>query len=217
MAASFPDLRCLLALPLALALLVALPATAQQQEITLDAASSDFDRRNERLVFQQVQIQQGELTIEAEQAETRDLDFSRGSWLFTGNVRISIPLGRIESDRATVNFADHRLTRATAEGAPARFERSMPGPEDRVVTGTANRIDFNVAKDELELAGRAELRDGVREVSGARLVYRIAEDRLIASADEAGEERVRIVITPPENDGSPPEEPPPEEDGDREQ
>lgn len=217
MAVSFPDLTRLLALPLALALLFAAPVMAQQQEITLDAASSDFDRRNERLVFQQVQIQQGELTIAAEQAETRDLDFSRGSWLFTGNVRISTPMGRIESERATVSFADHRLTRATAEGGPARFQRTMPGPEERVVTGTANRIDFNVAKDELELAGRAELRDGVREVSGARLLYRIAEDRLIASADEAGEERVRIVITPPESNGIPPEEPSPEEDGEREQ
>jgi lipopolysaccharide export system protein LptA len=217
MAVSFPDLRSLLALPLALALLFAAPATAQQQEITLDAASSDFDRRNERLVFQQVQIQQGELMVAADRAETRDLDFSRGSWLFTGNVRISMPMGQIESDRATVSFADHRLTRATAEGGPARFERTMPGPEERLVTGTANRIDYDLAKDELELAGRAELRDGVREVSGARLLYRIAEDRLIASADEKGEERVRIVITPPESDGNPPQEPPPEEDGERRQ
>ena len=215
MAVSFPDPRFLLAL--ALALLLAAPATAQQQEITLDAASSDFDRRNERLVFQQVQIQQGELTIAADRAETRDLDFSRGSWLFTGDVRISTPAGRIESGRATVSFADHRLTRATAEGGPARFERVMPGPEERRVTGTANRIDYDLAKDEVELAGAAELRDGVREVRGARLIYRIAEDRLIASADETGEERVRIVITPPEDNGAPPESPPPEEDGDGQQ
>jgi lipopolysaccharide transport protein LptA len=205
MAASYPDLRCRRAPPLLArmlvamaATLVALPAPAQQQAITLDAASSDFDRRNERLVFQEVRIQQGDIVISADQAESRDLDFSRGSWQFRGNVRISGPMGEIESDRATISFADHRLGRATAEGAPARFSRAMPEPEARVITGTANRIDYDLVRGELELAGQAALRDGVREVSGGRLVYRIAEDRLIASADDDGADRVRIVITPPE-------------------
>jgi lipopolysaccharide export system ATP-binding protein len=120
--------------------------------------------------------------------------------LFEGDVRISSPVGVIESERATIRFADHRLLRATAEGAPARFSRTMPEPEPRRVTGTANRIDYDLGRGELELSGQAALRDGVREVSGGRLVYRIAEDRLLASADEEGTDRVRIVITPPGED-----------------
>jgi lipopolysaccharide export system protein LptA len=176
----------------------AAPASAQvQQEITLEATSSDFDRRNERLVFREVRVQQGDTVISADQAESRDLDFSRGSWTFTGNVRISSPAGDIQAARATVAFTDHQLARATADGAPARFSRTMPPPEARTVRGTANRIVYDLAAGELELAGQASLRDGVREVSGGRLVYRIAEDRLIASAEEDGSDRVRIVITPP--------------------
>lgn len=209
MAASSPDFRCRRAPPLLArmlvamaATLIALPALGQQQAITLEAASSDFDRRNERLVFQEVRIQQGDIVIIADQAESRDLDFSSGSWQFDGNVRISGPMGEIQSDRATISFADHRLGRATAQGAPARFSRTMPEPEARRVTGTANRIDYDLVRGELELAGQAALRDGVREVSGGRLVYRIAEDRLIASADEDGADRVRIVITPPEDDAN---------------
>jgi lipopolysaccharide export system protein LptA len=181
------------------------PLAAQPQEITLDAASSDFDRRNERLIFREVRIQQAEISISADHAESRDLDFSRGSWSFRGNVRISGPMGEIESDEATIDFADHRLTRATAEGGPAQFSRTMPEPENRLVTGTARRIDYDVTEGVLELAGQAVLRDGIREVSGGRLVYRIAEDRLIASADDEGTERVRIVITPPGEEG--PEDP----------
>jgi lipopolysaccharide transport protein LptA len=205
MAASSPDFRRRRApsslarvLVAMAATLIALPAPAQQQAITLDAASSDFDRRNERLVFQEVRIQQGDIVIIADQAESRDLDFSSGSWQFSGNVSISGPMGEIQSDRATISFADHRLGRATAQGTPARFSRTMPEPEARLVTGTANRIDYDLVRGELELAGQAALRDGLREVSGGRLVYRIAEDRLIASADEDGADRVRIVITPPE-------------------
>jgi lipopolysaccharide transport protein LptA len=203
------------ALALALALVFGAPASAQPQEITLDAASSDFDRRNERLVFQEVRIQQGDITISADHAESRDLDFSNGKWTFTGNVRIGGgPSGSIESDRATVSFTNHRLTQATADGAPARFARDMPGPDGRRVTGTARTIDYDLARGELELAGDAMLRDGLREVSGGRLVYRIAEDRLIASADDNGSERVRIVITPPEEEEVAPEDPaPPEDDG----
>ena len=215
MVASSPDYRRRQALPsravapvaalaaalAALAALAAAPLSAQvQQEITLEATSSDFDRRNERLLFREVRVQQGDTVISADQAESRDLDFSRGSWTFTGNVRISSPMGDIESERAMVSFTNHRLARATADGSPARFSRTMPPPEARIVRGTADQIVYDLAAGELELAGQASLRDGVREVSGGRLVYRIAEDRLIASAEEDGTDRVRIVITPPGED-----------------
>jgi lipopolysaccharide transport protein LptA len=219
MAASSPDYRRRQALPsravapvaalaAALAALAAAPSSAQiQQEITLEATSSDFDRRNERLLFREVRVQQGDTVISADEAESRDLDFARGSWTFTGNVRISSPMGEIESARATVSFTNHRLARATADGSPARFSRTMPPPEARTVRGTANRIVYDLAAGELELAGQASLQDGVREVSGGRLVYRIAEDRLIASAEEDGTDRVRIVITPPGEDAPGEDEP----------
>ncbi|MFU8821871.1 MAG: lipopolysaccharide transport periplasmic protein LptA [Gammaproteobacteria bacterium] len=212
MAASSPESRCrrippsgARVLAAVLGLFVVAPAYAQQQAITLDAASSDFDRRNERLVFTEVRIQQGDLVISAAEAESRDLDFSRGSWLFRGDVRITSPMGDITSDRATITFLEHRLSKATTEGAPAQFSRTMPD-DGRLVTGTANRIDYDLSKGELVLAGQAALRDGVREVSGGQLVYRIAEDRLIASTDAEGAERVRIVITPPEEERGEPRE-----------
>jgi hypothetical protein len=77
----------LLAAPFALG-----PAAA---EITLEAESSDFDRRNERLVFREVRIQPGRSRRSlADDAESRDLDFSRGSWLFRGNVQDLEPDGQ---------------------------------------------------------------------------------------------------------------------------
>lgn len=204
MAASVPDnrrsrSRCAAWL---LALAAVAPAAAQQaqpqQEILLEAASSDFDRRGERLVFRDVRIQQGDIVITAANAETRDLEFASGTWEFSGDVRFDGPMGSIMADRASIGFNNHRLDFARAEGAPARFARTMPGPEARRVDGTANQISYDVGAGELTLRGQAMLRDGIREASGASLVYRIAEDRLIASADEEGGERVRIVITPPE-------------------
>lgn len=174
-----------------------MPAAGQQQPITLDAASSDFDRRNERLMFKEVRIQQGDLVISADEAESRDLEFASGSWAFRGNVRIVGPMGDIESDTASVSFANHKLMRATAQGEPAHFSRTTPGPDGRQVTGTARQIEYDLGRGELALSGQAALRDGLREVSGGKLLYRVAEDRLIASSDDEREERVRIVITPP--------------------
>ncbi|NGP52202.1 LptA/OstA family protein [Thioalkalivibrio sp. XN8] len=211
MAASSPESRAHRARRRAawlLALAAAAPVAAQQpppaqQEILLEAASSDFDRRGERLLFRDVRIQQGDIVITAATAETRDLEFTSGTWEFSGDVTLDGPMGSIESDRASIGFTDHRLQFARAEGAPARFARTMPGPEARRVQGTANQISYDLSAGELTLQGQARLSDGLREASGAKLVYRIAEERLIASADEEGGERVRIIITPPEEEPEP--------------
>ncbi|MEI2420604.1 LptA/OstA family protein, partial [Arthrospira platensis SPKY2] len=111
--------------------------------------------RNERLVFQEVRISQGEMSIAASEAETRDLDFSRGTWVFRGNVRIESDMGTIQADRATISFANHQLQSARAEGSPARFSRLMLEPERRLVTGNASRIDYDLGRGELELSGQA--------------------------------------------------------------
>jgi lipopolysaccharide transport protein LptA len=216
MAASSPDSGLPRTTPAwrpAAAILALLAASAvaaqQQQEITLEAASSDFDRRGEQLLFRDIRIQQGDLVISAAEAETRELEFSDGSWEFRGAVRIEGAMGIIEADRATISFQAHRLSMAVAEGAPARFARTLAGPEPRRVTGTANRIQYDPGAGEMSLQGQAMLRDGTREASGARLLYRIAEERLIASGDEEGGERVRIVITPPDKEDD--EDTPPEQ------
>jgi len=207
-ARALPASPWVLATVLALALAAGAPAFAQQEEILLEAASSDFDRRGERLLFRDVRIQQGDIVITAAEAETRDLEFSSGAWEFRGDARIEGPMGSLLADRATVSFSNHQLRMAVAEGTPAEFNRTMPGPEARRVNGTANRISYDLAAGELALQGQARLTDGVREASGARLVYRITEDRLIATADESGTERVRIIITPPEDeDTSLPQQP----------
>lgn len=172
-------------------------AAEPQLPLTLDAASSEFDRRNERLEFRDVRIEQGSMTISAQLATSRELDFAAGRWTFSGDVRIHTDMGDLQADEAVLSFVDHQLTRAIVTGEPARFTRQMATAEGRLVTGTAREIDYDTGTGEVVLAGNAEVRDGLREVRGGSLLYRLAEDRLIASSGEAGEERVHIVIAPP--------------------
>ena len=75
------------------------------------------------------------------------------------------------------------------------------------MTGSARKIEYNAAAGEVALTDQAVMRDGAREVSGGRLLYRMLEDRLIASTGQTGDERVRVVIEPPEEPG------PTEDDG----
>jgi len=91
--------------------------------ISLDADSSDFDRKNKRLLFRGVRITQGDLAIEADSAEASQLDFENALWIFRGNVRIDLQTAFIESDEATLNFFDHVLSSATIKGTPAQFEQ----------------------------------------------------------------------------------------------
>lgn len=179
------------------------PAVAQPGAIVLDADTTEFDRRSGHVFFTAVRIQQADIVITADRAESADLDFADSNWTFSGSVRIATGMGEIDSASAVLAFRDHRLVRATALGEPARFRREVMDGKARTVVGTAGHIEFDTSAREIALTEQAVVRDGAREVSGGRLVYRLDEDRLIASADESGDERVRIVIEPPETQPAP--------------
>lgn len=115
MAVFSPDWRVL---PAALLLLNA-PAAAQEIPILLDAATTDFDRGNQRLVFEEVSIRRGNLGIAADNANTSQLDFANSTWVFSGSVKIFGQGAEVTAERAEMKFADHRLQRATITGKPA--------------------------------------------------------------------------------------------------
>lgn len=142
MAASFPEL-CRTA---ALAVLCAsASASAQDVPIQLDAASTDFDRRNQRLLFEQVSIRRGPLGISADHADSSQLDFADSTWTFRGNVRIDSAQAAVSAAQATLQFADHRLRRATVEGGPAVLTHRA----DAQVRVTANRAVVEFGTEEL--------------------------------------------------------------------
>ena len=166
-----------------------------QLPISLDAESSEFDRNRNRLVFQSVKITQGTLTIEADAAVANDLDFAKSTWQFDGRVRIDGEGSHIRGESAQLVFSDHRLVLATTSGEPATFDREAD-EEVRALNGGAEVIQFNAKESTLVLEGSARIIDGPNEITGDRLLYNLQEERLVASSNEDGEQRVRIVITP---------------------
>ncbi|MBT8422472.1 MAG: hypothetical protein HKN56_07790 [Gammaproteobacteria bacterium] len=200
MANLFPESRILLAALVvtlaAAANVVAQDAPALQPDmpITIDAESSEFDYASSRLVFRGLRLDQGNLGIRADVVETDKLDFAQGEWHFRGNVLVEADTTRLQCADARLRFRDHQLLSATLTGTPASF--AQPAPDsDRVNTGAANEIMYDMQNGTLQLVGAARFSDGINEVSGDLITYDLTRGRLTAGSSDNGP--VRILIEPP--------------------
>ena len=164
--------------------------------INLDAASSEFDRRNNRLVFQRLHITQGALSITADVAEATRLDFENSHWVFKGNVVIDNQGARAFCDDAELAFLGHQLRTAMLRGSPARFEQQRPGAQR--TEGRAGAMDYDVTAAIIRLSQNAWISDGANEVSGDRIAYDLRREYV--TADSGGNGQVRMKINPPPRD-----------------
>lgn len=163
--------------------------------ISLDAASSDFDYRNNTLRFRQVRIVQGTVRVEADEATATGLNFENSRWEFRGNVRMEVDGGSLTSDQAQVTFVNNQIATAVITGTPASFEQKLKD-SDAIARGRAGRIDYDFTDGTVRLAEDAYLTDGRNDIRGQTLVYSIRDQRVVAEAGEQGNERVRITINP---------------------
>jgi lipopolysaccharide transport protein LptA len=162
--------------------------------INVDAASSDFDYKNNQLLFREVTITQGDVQVRADQANATGLDFENSEWVFRGNVRIKVDGGSLTSDEARVTFAGNRIARAVITGSPAAFEQLLENGDQ--ARGRAGTIDYDFSGSTVRLREDAYLTDGHNQIRGETLVYRIGDQRVLANAEEQGSERVHITINP---------------------
>ena len=183
-----------------------------QAPINHEAASSDFDYRNNTLLFKRVKITQGPLTVEAQEASATGLEFVNSQWTLKGQVRITMPDGKLASDTATVSFKDNQIVRAQIRGAPAVFEQRLE-KSGQLAQGRAGSIEYDVRNGTVQLAGDAWLSDGQNEIRGEKLVYDIGRQRVAANPGGTEPGGVRITINPKEPAGqkkpAPPAEAPP--------
>ena len=171
-----------------------LPELQTGMPITIDADSSEFDYQTSKLVFRGLRMDQGNLGIEADLAETEKLDFTDGQWVFTGNVMIEAENAKLRCDKATLTFLNHQLVSAELWGSPARFEQFITESEQTNV-GEANKILYKLDNGILELRESARFSDGANEVSGELITYNIADQHLTAGSGNSGP--VKILIEPP--------------------
>ena len=176
-----------------------LPRISKDQPIDLVAASSDFDYKKNTLIFKQVKITQGPLEVEAQEATATGLNFDDSDWTLTGQVKITVPDGKLTSTDAKVTFRKNQIARAEIRGAPAEFEQLVK-ETGKLARGRANTIVYDVQADTVRLAGGAWLTDGDNVIRGETLVYDIAGQRVAANPGGADPGGVRITINPRSQD-----------------
>jgi len=192
------------AVAVALSGVLGLAAHAEDREklpVKVEARSSDFDYQNNVLVFNEITIVQGDIRITAQRAVASGLDFEDSSWEFSGGVSITNAEAGLASEVARVRFAGGEVQSATVTGAPATFEQRR---KEQLTRGRAHRIDYDLGRGTVELAGDAWLTDGRNEVAGATLVYSTETQRIIS------DKPVVFTINPSEKPKETPAEEPAE-------
>ncbi len=207
MAASFPDtahqrvaatILCCLAASVAAAATPTLPRPTTEP-IDLVAASSDFDYKQNKLHFQQVRITQGPMQVEAREASATGLNFENSEWTFTGDVRVTVPDGKLAASSAVVTFRDKEISSAVIRGSPAEFEQKLKDT-GQVARGHSDTIDYDFKQGTVHLAGGAWLTDGDNVIQGDTLVYDVGQQRVVANPGGTVPGGVRITINPKAQD-----------------
>ena len=161
--------------------------------INIDADSSDFNYTTNKLSFTGLRITQGNMSIEADYAETDKLDFDDGLWVFNGNVRVEAELAVLTCDNARLTFKEHQLYNAELDGKPARFEQTDP-ETGKVNQGEAGIMTYNLKEGTVTLTENAVFKDGANRMSGSSITYDVVSRRIRADSGEDG--AVRIMIDP---------------------
>jgi lipopolysaccharide transport protein LptA len=189
-----------LAAPVALALQAStvLAAHVVQQAINIEAQSSEMDFKNNNLTYRKVRISQGNMSVEADQAQGSGLNFDNSRWVFRGNVKIAMDQGQLSSDEAEITFANKLLSKAVVNGKPAVFEQRI-AKTGKLAQGHAETIDYDVLKGVVHFSKNAWLSNGPDEISHDSLTYNILNQTVVADAAAQGSQRVHIIITPPAN------------------
>ena len=172
-----------------------LPAGSSKLPINLEAASSDFDYKNNSLLFRRVKITQGPMLVTAQEASASGLNFENSQWNLQGQVQIVVPDGELQSSSAQVTFRNNAIVRAIVKGTPATFQQRLKD-RGQLAKGKAEAIEYDVQAGTVRLTGQAWLTDGQNEIRGNTLIYDIGKQRVAANPNETDAGGVHITINP---------------------
>jgi lipopolysaccharide export system protein LptA len=193
---------------------VALPAGADREDCNepLCYTASSLQAERNRMVLHDINIvdtTRGITRIKADLAEANGEDLGNSEWVLTGHVQVFMPQGRLNADKATVQFVNKRIASMSAQGAPAQFEHSVaaagqdsaPGDAGSrshsaidSARGHAREIDYDMEHDLLKLNGDSWLSDGCNEINSQSIVYDIANQKVRADAAPGGDTQVHGTL-----------------------
>ena len=133
------------------------------------------------------------LTVDADSMEA---DRAREISVFQGSVRIDKGGIHIEADEARLRASEGEVQEGTLIGTPVMF-RQQPEEGD-VITGEAQRIEYDAVNRIVILTGKAWVKQGTDEFRGETIRYDLDARKVLATSDKSTPERVRLIFQPRE-------------------
>lgn len=133
------------------------------------------------------------LTVEAVSMEA---DRAKEISVFTGDVRLDKGSIHIEADEVRLRAREGEVQEGTLIGRPVKFRQQPEGAS--VITGEAQRIEYDAVNRIVVLTGGAWVRQGTDEFRGETIRYDLDAGKVLATSAESVEERVKLVFQPKE-------------------
>lgn len=137
-------------------------------------------------------------------ADSAERDEKVGITVYSGNVDIKQGSLHIIADEVTIKTSRQNasktseLEKLTAKGSPAHFRQQLEAEGD-FVEADANTIHYTIVNRIVQLHEHARLSQGGSIITGNRILYDIAAQRVQARAELNGDsnaERVKVIIPP---------------------
>jgi len=126
-------------------------------------------------------------------ADSVDVDEGRGHSVYKGNVELRQGSMLLQADTVTIRQQGKKPNRIIAVGRVRFQQQSERGP----VKANANKAEYEVDSEVLELTGKASLTQAGDTMRSDRIVYDRVRHKVKAGAAADGKQRVRITIQPP--------------------
>ena len=146
-----------------------------------------YDGATGRWVVISPRISHGDFDLRAGRGESSSPE---SDWLFTGNVRFRALSATLECDSAELNFLGNRLQRAIIQGDPVRLKNEG----ERVIEGSALRIEYEAETALARLLGAAELDAGEIRLRGESMTYDLRAGTFSVDPSEGEGEPVELTI-----------------------
>ena len=176
------------------------PITWEANSFSLDTDTHLIHLRGDVKISQKNPPPQGEISIEAEEAQATatSTDSKSQHWVFTGKVHVRAESqGDLHSDHATLEISNGELSSALVAGSPAQFEQTRSS-NGRLVRGHATAINYDVASATVKLTGDAWLTDDHNEndMKAPSITYNVRDRQIQGEADKSSSSHVHMTIVP---------------------
>lgn len=130
------------------------------------------------------------IEIEAQRAMRDD---KQGLSVYEGAVTVVQGTSKISADKVSLHSRGNKITLIRCEGKPARFQQTS-NPEDGPLRAQARTLEYHLDTDIITLINDASLEQQGSTLRGERIRYDLTNRRVEAQGDEAGKQRVHILI-----------------------